>query len=233
MGARAKVGSRFTAIDHQYPKQNVSDAIQAVAQSNGVVAIDVSSEIWSTMTFQDVCDWECSLARRRGAAPRTIFYITSDTVAPVEVMLKLDQLFQINAMLTGSVLDGCISAVLYCKDDYLRLDHTLNLTPTFLTQTLLPMLETELECPICFESLVGGADVEVDRRRRMPFECRHSLCHGCFARNDIVECPTCRCTRLTDFNGTMADVGRGPLQKKATKKMANMTRTERRARGRK
>ena len=80
----------LTASQFPFPKQNLSERLQKLVAESGLVPHDMSEQLSPNMTVVEFLAFQQRLCEGCRDQPRIIFYVTCDTVTPIEALLLLD-----------------------------------------------------------------------------------------------------------------------------------------------
>jgi hypothetical protein len=187
---------------YRFPKICISDAVCAMAKESRLTATDLSDRLHPHMLLSEVHHLLSEVTVRAEAESDRLFYVCVDDVGAVEGMIALASIFQ-HASIASLVLRGASQGGVFPADAQMIAFH--NDSHAFLSNirnaaqvrhALAPLLDREVECPICLEPLVDSDSTLDAFGCASRLRCGHALHTRCWETLPKLECPLCRETRV-------------------------------------
>ena len=179
-----------------FPKQNVAEQLHAIITENGLEACNMSDQLSPQMTIAQLYEFKLRLLTGCHNQPQTVFYVTCDTVTPVEALLFLDDELKLLALSCNVRYHGHAQALVWRGEDYVRIGALDECPAGSLRQAMVTLLDKKVECCVCMKELnevENAADANV--LGTSAFVCQHVLCLECSQDERNSEaCPICRST---------------------------------------
>ena len=194
--AQETIGLLHSAANYQMPKINVSKTLVEIICAAGLKGVDLSEGLNPNMNRYQVAKWQSRLYEAVNKNPDTIFFITCDSITPIEAIMYLDDELKVAAMAAFVKYQGDAQGIAWRGEDYVRIAgvHAFPHPVLSLTQQMKALTDPEQECVICMEVINDDKTVDSIVTGRAQFTCMHNICRLCFEKNTLYSCPVCRST---------------------------------------
>jgi hypothetical protein len=185
------VGTLFKTIESQMATFSLSEEVKKLCDENKVECVDVSDRFHPNMKMSEVANTHADIFQLIAENPKTMYVISGEELNAIECIDAIACSFSANLSLT-SHCGYPPQAILLRGEDFYHI-RGIKDDKVQLRQALACMIDQQMECPICLESLgevlPGGTDMKYGRT---PFVCGHMMCAQCIS--GLKECPICRNT---------------------------------------
>lgn len=182
------VGTLFETIECQMATFSLSEEIKKLCDENKVKCVDVSDRFNPNMKMSEVAKTHADIFQSIAENPKTMYVISGEELNAIECIDAIACAFAAKLSLT-SHCGYPPQAILLRGEDFYHI-RGIKDDKVQLRQALACMIDQQMECPICLDTL--GEVIPYIKYGRTPFVCGHMICARCIS--GLKECPICRNT---------------------------------------